>query len=162
MTRSEGGVVLIICAFLTTSGVAQTVTNKVEALGTFKPAGPPDHPSRSQIGDCCVVDLRQGYTVDGKLSGAMQIDFRIFVAGPCGAPPGTYDEHWIAYGRYSVDVEDRNREGPLVYLADVKAGGDVEGSMTFAGALKGTLSIRGNFREGVMHYQGNLRQETSQ
>jgi hypothetical protein len=43
-----------------------------------------------------VVDLKQAYDVEGSLVGKMLIDYRIFVAGDCTKPPGTYDEHWIS------------------------------------------------------------------
>ena len=141
---------------LGTAASAQPASSGLEASGTFKPAGPPDQPERVQVGDSCVVDLGQRYTVDGTLAGTMQIDFRIFVAGPCGAPPGTYEEHWIARGRYSVHVGESTREGPLVYLADGKAGGHVEGRITLAEELRGTLEVQGSFSEGVMHYRGRL------
>jgi len=89
----------------------------------------------------------------------MRLDYRIFVAGPCGAPPGTYDEHWIAFGRYSFDVDHEHLEGPLVDLARVQAGGDAEGSMTLADGLEGTLEVRGSFHDGFMRYEGSLRRK---
>jgi len=149
---------LLLSLLLVTPALAQTPTGDFEAKGTFRPAGPPGHVSRSQIGDDCVVDLVQGYTLDGALSGSMQIDFRIFVAGPCGMPPGTYDEHWIARGEYVVRVGDSTREGPLVYLAEVKAGGGVEGRIRLADGLRGTLMVGGRFRAGFMRYRGKLTQ----
>jgi len=88
----------------------------------------------------------------------MRINFRIYVAGPCGSPPGTYKEHWIAHGDYAVEVPGHERAtGTLVYLADIAAGGDVEGTMTFAEDLRGSVSVRGNFEQREMNYRGDLR-----
>lgn len=150
---------LLVPGFLVllgTTAPAQATVTDIQVSGTFKPAGPPDHPVRTEVGDTCVVDLGQRYTIDGTITGTMQIDFRIFVAGPCGAPPGTFEEHWIARGRYSVRVGESTREGPLVYLADVKAGGRVDGRLTLAEGVQGGLEVQGNFNEGVMRYRGRL------
>jgi hypothetical protein len=145
-----------LALLLGTTASAQTTGTDMQATGTFKPAGPPDHPVRTQVGDVCIVDLGQRYTIDGTITGTMQIDYRIFVAGPCGAPPGTYDEQWIARGRYSVHVGEPVREGPLGYLASVTSKGRVEGRITLAEELRGTLEVRGNFNDGVMQYRGRL------
>jgi hypothetical protein len=108
----------------------------------------------------CVVDLEQSYEVDGTLTGTMTIDFRIFVEGPCGAPPGTYDEHWIAHGHYDLEnSRPTSRQGSLAYVADVSAGGQVSGKITLAGELQGELRIDGRFQEGAMHYAGSKVKE---
>ncbi len=129
----------------------------LEVQGSYEPSGPP-HPERRPVGDLCVVDLEQSYRVDGSLSGTMTVDYRIFVAGPCGSPPGTFDEHWIAIGRY--DLECPGGTGPatgdLVDVAEVSAGGHVAGKITLAGDLRGSLRIDGNFREGSIHYAGSI------
>ncbi|MEZ5558642.1 MAG: hypothetical protein R3E86_08900 [Pseudomonadales bacterium] len=125
--------------------------------GTFKPSGPPDHPSRYEIGDICIVDLEQSYDVEGTLAGSMTIDFRIFVEGPCGAPPGTYEEHWIAHGHYHFEnSRQTSGQGSLAYVAVVSAGGEVSGDLTFAGELEGDLKIDGRFQDGAMHYEGSI------
>lgn len=126
--------------------------------GSFSPVGPPDQPSRHPVGDACIVDLNQVYALEGTLEGEMRIDFRIYVAGPCGSPPGTYDEHWIAHGNYSVKTSGQAvHSGTLTYLADISAGGDVDGSITFAEGLRGSIAVRGNFERRQMDYRGHLR-----
>jgi len=120
--------------------------------GHFAPSAPPQAPDRKAFGEHCIVELKQKYALSGDLTGTMEIDFRIYVAGPCGSPPGTFEEHWIAYGMYSVS----ERAGSLVYLADVEAGGAVSGRLILAGELKGTLRVHGSFEDGRMSYSGNL------
>lgn len=101
---------------------------QLKLVGTFRPSRPPEEPARTKVGAGCVVDLRQAYVVDGSLAGDMIIDYRIFVAGDCTKPPGTYDEHWISHGTYVVRVQEARHTGTLIYLASVKAGGEVEGT----------------------------------
>ena len=84
----------------------------------------------------------------------MVIDFRIFVAGDCTKPPGTYDEHWISYGTYAVRVRETEYTGALIYLATVKAGGKVEGTLTLDGELSAELKVAGNLKDGYMNYSG--------
>ena len=82
----------------------------------------------------------------------MVIDFRIFVAGDCTKPPGTYDEHWISYGTYTVRVQDTEYTGTLTYLAPVKAGRKVEGTLTTDGEFSAALNVAGHFEDGYMSY----------
>ncbi|MCP5528502.1 MAG: hypothetical protein H7A47_17060 [Verrucomicrobiales bacterium] len=84
----------------------------------------------------------------------MRIDYRIWVAGPCGFPLGTYDEHWIAHGTFSGTIEGNPTSASLSYLAQVKAGGDVDGQIVFSDGLEGALSVGGNFGDGVLSYSG--------
>ena len=117
--------------------------------GIFKPAGPPSDVSRLPAGLSCIVELRQAYDISGSLTGVLNIDFRIVVMGPCGAPPGTYEESWIAYGRYNFKIQGSPLKGHLSYIADVKAGGDVQGKIDLAGGGAGTIKVEGNFEEGM-------------
>ena len=151
------GLVIIGLLTLTAGITVATEPENMSVAGSFSPAGPPEEPSRHQIGDACIVDLHQPYVLHGSLEGEMRIDFRIYVAGPCGSPPGTYDEHWIAYGSYSVRAQQREGlSGTLLYLADVSAGGDVDGRLTLAEDLQGSLVVRGNFEKRQMSYHGDV------
>jgi hypothetical protein len=120
--------------------------------GHFAPSAPPMSPHRREIGEHCIVELKQRYEVAGDLAGTMDVDLRIYVAGRCGSPPGTFDEHWIAYGTYNMS----DRKGPLIYLAEVQAGGRVKGRLIFSGDLEGTLTVEGGFEEGSMSYSGDV------
>lgn len=125
--------------------------------GTFEPVGPPRNRSSTEVAGTCVVDLVRDYALSGTLEGSMQIDFRIFVAGPCEAPPGTYDEYWIAHGSYSADIRgEASRSGLLVYLANVIAGGEVVGTLVLAQGFNGGLDVTGRFGDGVLRYQGEI------
>jgi hypothetical protein len=125
--------------------------------GTFEPVGTPRDRSAADVAGTCVVDLVRDYVLSGSLEGSMEIDFRIFVAGPCGAPPGTYDEYWIAHGSYSAGTRGAApRSGALVYLANVLAGGDVAGTLVLADGLHGALDVTGNFAAGALHYRGEI------
>jgi len=131
-----------------------------EASGIFIPAGPPSEPPmRIEAGQSCIVDLKQSYTISGTLTGNMEIDYRILVEGPCGSPPGTFDEEWIAYGEFSGSVNKSAVNGNLSYTAKVKASGDVEGQMVFGHGLQGKLLISGNFGDGKLFYRGQLKKE---
>ncbi len=132
----------------------------LEVTGVLRPQDRPQRLSRSQIGDHCIVDLEQGYRLDGSLAGGMTLDFRIYVDGPCGEPPGTFDEHWIARGEYVVKLAESELEGALIYLADVEAGGRVEGTLILAEGLEGALEVEGRFAEGFMRYEGRLSPPT--
>lgn len=51
------------------------------------------------------------------------MDYRILVAGPCGAPAGTYEEEWIAHGTFSGSAHGEGVDATLLYTARVAAGG---------------------------------------
>lgn len=127
------------------------------ATGTFSPSGPPlEPPTRVDAGESCVVDLTQDYSVTGSLSGSLEADYRILVAGGCGAPIGTFDEQWIAHGTFTGTLDGAPASGRFSYTARVKAGGGVEGRMVFGQGLQGTLSIDGNFGGGYLSYDGHV------
>lgn len=128
-----------------------------EASGTFSPAGPPrDAPVRVAAGPSCIVDLAQTYAVEGSLEGRMVIDFRILVRGPCGAPPGTYEEEWIAHGTFEGTFAGDSVTASLAYTAAVREGGVVDGVLAFGDGLTGELAVDGRFAEGVLRYDGDL------
>ena len=86
--------------------------------GTLVPKGPPiSPPVRVEAGNNCIVDLVQTYSVTGTLSGIFEIDYRILVYGPCGVPPGTYDEEWIAYGIFDGYLAETTASGKFSYTA---------------------------------------------
>lgn len=138
------------------SAVAQAPARSLEVAGELRPQDRPQRVSRSQIGDHCIIDLEQEYRLEGSLVGGMTLDFRIYVDGPCGEPPGTFDEHWIARGEYAVRLEESDLEGALIYLADVEAGGRVEGTLILAEDVEGALQVEGRFADGFMRYEGRL------
>jgi hypothetical protein len=131
-----------------------------KASGTFAPAGPPlAPPVRVDAGGHCVIDLRQGYTVSGSLSGPFDIDFRILTYGPCPASspaPGVYDEVWIAHGSFTGTLVGDAASATFTYVADIRAGGDVRGTIVLADGLEGTLRVRGNFADGALTYRGQV------
>ncbi len=129
-----------------------------EASGSFEPSGPPlALPVKVDVGRNCLVELRQSYSVSGTLSGTMMIDYRILVYGPCGSPPGTFDEDWIAHGAFTGTVDGSSASGKLSYVARVQAGGDVEGRISLGQGLEGELQVRGNFGDGSLSYTGWVR-----
>jgi hypothetical protein len=144
--------VLFLLLFLPATHAMGQVQTALKLSGTFRPSAPPEEPARRKIGSGCVVDLKQAYDLEGSLVGDMVIDFRIFVAGDCIKPPGTYDEHWISYGTYTVRVQDTEYTGTLIYLATVKAGGNVEGTLTLDGEFSAELKVAGKFEDGYMSY----------
>jgi len=131
--------------------------SKIEAEGLFIPDGPPlEKTVKTDIGECCIIELKQPYKISGTLSGSLEIDYRILVYGPCGEPPGTYDEEWIAYGSFSGTVDGTPVAGKRTYTAKVKAGGDVEGTIVFGQGIEGEQTVKGNFKEGKLSYNGHL------
>jgi hypothetical protein len=129
----------------------------IEAEGTFAPAGPPlETPTRNEIGTGCIVELKQAYSVTGTLTGKFEIDFRILVYGPCGEPPGTYDEEWIASGSFIGNVNGLPGSGKFTYTAIVKVGGDVDGKIIFGDGIEGELIVKGNFKDRKLSYNGEI------
>lgn len=134
----------------------------VSVSGAIKPDGPPlGAPVRIDAGKSCIIDVRQGYVVDGSLTGSFDIDYRILVAGPCGSPPGTFDEQWIARGVFTGAVNGDAAEARFSYTATVKAGGKVNGRIVFGQGLGGTLRIEGSFAAGELSYSGRVRRPTA-
>jgi len=159
LNRLSVNAAVVAFVFLMPAVAAERPPNAFQAQGTFKPSGPPDHPARHEIADICIVDLDQSYEIDGTFTGTMTVDFRIFVDGPCGSPPGTFNEHWIAHGQFDLASPGAaSAKGSLAYLADVAAGDRVTGTITLAGELQGTLRIKGSFQEGAMNYMGSIAQ----
>lgn len=144
---------LLMSSLLAIDAIGQA-QSELEVSGTFRPSSPPQGPVRRKVGSSCVVDLKQGYALEGSLVGEMELDFRIFVSGDCTKAPGTYDEHWISYGTYDLRLDDAQYTGELIYLATVKAGGKVEGTLTLDGQLSAELQVAGNFKDGYMKYTG--------
>ncbi|MEZ5066250.1 MAG: hypothetical protein R3B81_16100 [bacterium] len=106
-----------------------------------------------------MVDLRQAYAVAGEaLAGSFEMDYRILVHGPCENPPvlGKYDEEWIAHGTFVGTVDGVAASGTLIYTAQVRAGGDVDGRMSLTGDVAGELAVSGNFGDGRLSYSGEL------
>ena len=129
--------------------------------GTLSPIGAPvGAPARIEAGPACVVDLTQRYAVAGGLSGRMEINYRVLVHGPCGSPAGTFDEEWIAHGRFDGTVKGDSGSGTFVYTARVRDGGQVSGTMTFGGGLGGELAIRGRFSDASLAYSGAVGPES--
>jgi hypothetical protein len=147
---------MVTVALLMVPGIAMG-QEQTDLSGTFAPAGPPvDAPVRVDAGPTCIVDLIQRYEVGGDLAGRMEIDFRILVHGPCGSPPGAYDEEWIARGTLDGSLNREPASGTFVYTADVRGGGEVNGRMVFGGGLEGELTIVGKFSDGELRYTGAL------
>lgn len=133
-------------------------TGGAEVTGTFTPEGPPvGQPVRMEAGASCIVDVKQAYTIDGTLSGSLEIDYRIIVDGPCGSAIGTYDERWIAKGIFDGTLSGDNGTGNFSYTANVRAGGDVQGKMVFGQGLEGELNVSGNFNDGSLAYRGWMK-----
>lgn len=122
--------------------------------GTMVPTGPPiKKPVLIEAGKSCIVELVQGYAMTGSLNASLEVDYRIWVQGPCGSPPGTFDEEWIAFGSIA-EKEGEGWRGNLTYIATVKAGGLVQGQMEFGQGLEGELKIQGKFSDGRLAYEG--------
>lgn len=134
-----------------------TTPKKLTASGTFAPDGKPvAPPSRVDAGRSCIVDLRQLYTTSGTLSGTLDISYRIKVDGPCGSPIGTFDEEWIAHGVFDGEVDGQSKHAAFTYVAKVRAGGDVSGTIVLGQGLDGELQVTGNFSDGKLNYKGWL------
>jgi hypothetical protein len=128
-----------------------------EASGTVAPVGPPPQAIvRVDAGGACIIDLVQAYETGGTLVGKLEIDYRIFVDGACGSPPGTFYEEWIAFGTFTGTAAGHAASASLWYRADVTAGGVVEGSISFAGDVVGEVAVSGRFSDGRLSYHGLL------
>ena len=166
---------IVFCLFLTlfllvSTAVAQNanadttittlkgMTGKVEASGILTPSGPPlEKPQRINAGKGCIINLIQPYNISGTLTGKMELNYRILVKGPCGSPAGTFDEEWIAYGTFTGSVNGTKASGNMSYVANVKAGGQVDGTIEFGQGLEGKLYIYGNLSDGKLSYKGVLK-----
>jgi len=125
--------------------------------GALAPAGPPlAPPVRIAAGRRCIVDLVQAYEVTGDLAGRFEIDFRILVDGPCGKPPGTFSEQWIAHGSFSGSLREAPVSARLSYFGTGRVGGEVEAQMVFDQGMEGELRVRGNFGDGKLSYRGGV------
>jgi hypothetical protein len=128
---------------------------RVPVSGTLAPVGPPSQPpTRVEAGGRCVVDVKQAYEVTGTIAGSLSVDFRILVDGPCGSPIGTFDESWIAHGRFEGTLDASEIASRLSYVADVKAGGEVSGSIVFGPEWRGKVRITGELSDGRLSYEG--------
>lgn len=140
------------------STAAMDMKNGIEAEGEFFPSGPPQKkPERIEAGKNCIVDLTQSYTISGTLSGIIEFNYRILVKGPCGSTPGTFDEEWIAYGKFTGNVNGIVTFGNMSYTAEVKAGGEVNGRIVLGQGLEGELQVNGNFKDGKLSYKGQIK-----
>jgi len=133
-------------------------TNDIEASGVFMPSDPPvEKPERIAAGKSCIINLVQPYNISGTLTGKVEFNYRILVKGPCGSPPGTFDEEWIAYGTFTGKVNGADVSGKMSYTANVKAGGNVDGQIVLGQGLEGELHVSGNFGNGKLSYEGMIK-----
>jgi hypothetical protein len=149
----------LLLAFVLFGGpiLASDSTAGIPAEGTFQPNGPPQQrPVRVDAGESCIVDVEQAYIVNGTLSGSFDIDYRILVMGPCGSPVGTFDEEWIAHGRFAGTINGVSTSATFTYTATVKAGGEVSGQIVLGQGLGGDLRVHGSFSDGELAYKGRL------
>jgi hypothetical protein len=139
-------------------GSSGEVPLRPAAEGTLRPVGRPGRPPvRTDAGGACVVDLVQDYTLSGTLSGSATIDYRILVHGPCGAPPGTFPEEWIAHGQFSGTLSGTDTAASFTYVARVVKGGQVGGEIVLGSKLDGKLKVSGRFSDGRLSYTGWAR-----
>jgi hypothetical protein len=153
------GMSLLISNVITAQDSTSSMDTKggFEAAGEFSPSGPPKKPERIEVGKSCIIDFIQSYIISGTLSGKMEFNYRILVKGPCGSPPGTFDEEWIAYGKFSGSINNTPASGNMSYTAKVQAGGEVNGIIVLGQGLEGELHVYGNFNEGKLSYKGLLK-----
>ena len=135
----------------------QDSNSKKAVSGFFKPNGKPiKAPVKIDAGESCIIDLIQGYSISGDISGSIEMNYRIIVYGKCGSPPGTYNEEWIAHGIFKGTIIGEKTNAKLSYTAKVKAGGDVNGLIIFGQGTKAKLLITGNFSDGKLLYKGEV------
>jgi len=136
----------------------QAEEGQPEAAGVLRPMAPPSAPpTRVDAGGSCIVDLVQGYELSGTLSGSASIDYRILVRGPCGSPPATFSEEWIAYGNLQGRLNDTDVTATFTYLAAVAGGEEVAGTIVLNDGLQGVLRISGQFADRKLSYTGWAR-----
>ncbi len=136
---------------------AENFDTSLGISGILTPIGKPINvPERIDAGESCIVDLKQAYTITGSLSGTAEIDYRIIIAGKCGLPPGTFEEEWIAYGKFTGSVNGKPASANLSYTAQIKSGGDVDGIIVIGQGIKAKLIISGNFSDKKLSYKGQL------
>ena len=130
----------------------------IEVTGEFSPSGTPENkPERIDAGNSCIVDLIQSYSLSGTISGKVDFNYRILVKGPCGSPAGTFDEEWIAYGKFKGKINNKSAFGNMSYTAKVKSGGEINGIIVLGQGLEGELSVYGNFSDGKLSYKGVIK-----
>ncbi len=151
------GLLMINISLAQDSTFVMNIQETIEATGQFSPVGPPKNPKKIEAGKICIVDLIESYSISGTLSGKMEFNYRILVKGPRGSPPGTFDEEWIAYGKFDGKLNNNSASGIMSYTATVKAGGEVNGSIVFGQVLEGELHVHGNFKDGKLSYKGMIK-----
>ena len=161
--------VAVACGQSAPTGVTSEIEQAVQFVnvpaghsvaGSLAPAGPPlAPPQRVGAGGHCIIDLSQAYVVTGSLSGSLTVDFRIITYGPCppGPPaPGTFDEVWIAHGTFTGTLEGSAASASFSYVAKVRSGGNVKGTIVLGDGLGGALKVQGNFADGALSYRGRV------
>ena len=135
----------------------QESNSKKAVSGFLKPSEKPiKAPIKVDAGESCIIDLIQGYSISGDISGSIEMNYRIIVYGKCGLPPGTYNEEWIAHGIFNGTINGKKTDARLSYTAKVKAGGAVDGVIMFGQGVKAKLIITGNFSKGKLSYKGEV------
>ena len=57
---------------------------------------------------------------------------------------------------FNGTVDGKQKSGKFTYTANVKAGGVVEGKIIFGKGIDGELTVKGNFKDGKLSYNGLL------
>lgn len=149
---------LLAITALTVACCPAALAGQEHVTGFIAPDGPPRQPPvRVDAGGACVVDLVQDYTLEGAVTGELTLDYRILVAGPCGSPPGTFDEEWIAHGSFSGTASGQEATATVLYTARAGVGGRVTGTISFGGGMEGELEVTGEFSDRRLTYSGRVR-----
>lgn len=155
LNRTAFGMRPLVLLILALFGWVVGAEAQEEVSGTIAPIGPPiGEVARVDAGGACIIDLVQRYEVEGSLSGALEANYRIFVEGPCGSPPGTFHEEWIAYGTFEGNADGAPSSSNFWYRAEVATGGRVEGTLRLEGDVQRELVISGRFSDGRLSYSG--------
>lgn len=156
--------IIVVSLFMININLAQDSTSAmykkdgIKAAGEFSPSGSPTKkPERIEAGKSCIVDLIEPYNISGTLSGKIIFNYRIIVKGPCGSPPGTFNEEWIAYGNFSGKINGATASGKMSYTATVKVGGEVNGIIVLGQGFEGKLHVYGSFSDRKLFYKGLVK-----
>ena len=127
---------------------------RTEVSGTMDREGYPKTPlDKENAGGGCIVDVTQEHSVSGSMSGTLEIDYRLLIAGSCESQAEMDDQEWIAHGVFEGMVDDSSRAASFSYVGEVKDGGNLEGTIVFSGGLVVELRIMGSFCDAPLCYR---------
>jgi hypothetical protein len=136
--------------------------SQIEVTGTASFVGPPDERNVATRSNTCHLEVHTSKQFEGTIEGMAPMVLNIVVNHFCdGMPPDTYAHQWVASGTFTGTVDSVPGAFDFAYVAQIEAGGELNGKFIIIEGAGGLANLRGIINEtgpllGTTSYSGQL------